>query len=305
MNYKKGAITISTETYTPTGVEFGKKKKFSFSIGGFFKMIMLGLLLAFLVVPLIYNFTTAFKPLEEMIKYPPPIFVKRPTFQNFVDMVHVYANTEVPLIRYVFNSVWTTAAAMFCTTFASILCGYSLAKLKVKSANLVFNIVVGSMMISLSTSAIMSYKVTMWMGLYNSYLAFIVPNIACNSYVFLSRQFAQGIPDELIEAARIDGANEMKTFIVIAIPILRPAMATILLYSFNAFWGSAGPSTMYIVDEAKKNLPYALSNAIAGGLARQGASAAMSLIMLLPSLIALIITQSKVVDTMSHAGIKG
>ena len=261
--------------------------------------------MAFLVLPLIYNFTTAFKPLDEMIKYPPPIFVKKPTLQNFVDMVMVYANTEVPLLRYVFNSVWTTGVAMFLTIILSILCGYSLAKLKVKSANIVFNIIIASMMISLSTAAIMNYKITMWLGLYNSYWAFIIPYIANSSYVFLSRQFAEGIPDELMEAARIDGASELKTFFVIAVPIIKPAIATIGLYSFNALWGSAGPSGMYIVDEAKKNLPYALSNAISGGLARQGAQAAMSLIMLLPSLIALIITQSKVVDTMSHAGIKG
>lgn len=286
-------------------MEFGKQKKKWFSIGGFFKFLFLGLLLAFLVLPLIYNFTTAFKPLEEMIKYPPPIFVKNPTLQNFVDMVMVYANTEVPLLRYVFNSVWTTAVGMILTVLVSILCGYSLAKLKVKSANVVFNVIIASMMISLSTAAIMNYKITMWLGLYNSYWAFIVPYIASSSYVFLSRQFAQGIPDELMEAARIDGASELKTFFVIAVPILRPAIATIGLYSFNALWGSQGPSSMYIVDEAKKNLPYALANAISGGLARQGAQAAMSLIMLLPSLIALIITQSKVVDTMSHAGIKG
>lgn len=286
-------------------MEFGKTKKKWFSIGGFFKFLFLGLLLAFLVLPLIYNFSTAFKPLEEMIKYPPPIFVKNPTLQNFVDMVLVYANTEVPLLRYVFNSVWTTAVAMILTVLVSVLCGYSLAKLKVKSANIVFNIIIASMMISLSTAAIMNYKITMWLGLYNSYWAFIVPYIASSSYVFLSRQFAEGIPDELMEAARIDGASELKTFFVIAVPILRPAMATIGLYSFNGLWGSQGPSSMYIVDEAKKNLPYALANAISGGLARQGAQAAMSLIMLLPSMIALIITQSKVVDTMSHAGIKG
>ena len=300
---------MSSNTYVPRGVEFGQKKREEnrklISIGGIFKFLGLGLLLAFLIVPLIYNFTMAFKPLSEMIKYPPPIFVKNPTFQNFVDMFVVYANTEVPLLRYVFNSVWTTAVGMVCTVFVSILCGYALAKLKVKSATTIFNIIIASMMISLSTAAIMSYKITMWLGLYNSYAAFIIPYIANSSYVFLSRQFAEGIPDDLLEAARIDGASEFKTFVVIAVPILRPAIATIGLYSFNSLWGSAGPSSMYIVDEAKKNLPYALSNAIASGLARQGAQAAMSLIMLLPSLIALIITQSKVVDTMAHAGIKG
>lgn len=299
---------MSTNTFVPRGVEFGKskrEKKKVFTVGWFFKTLFLGLLLAFLIVPLIYNFTYAFKPLNEMIQYPPPIFVKNPTFQNFVDMVLVYANTEIPLLRYIWNSVWTTAVGMFFTVFVSIICGYSLAKLKVKSATLIFNIIIGSMMISLSTAAIMSYKITMALGLYNSYWAYIVPGIANSSYVFLSRQFAEGIPDELLEAARIDGASEFKTFLVISVPILRPAIATLGLYSFNALWGSSGPCGMYIVDEAKKNLPYALSNAIAGGLARQGAQAAMGLIMLLPSFIALIITQSKVVDTMAHAGIKG
>ncbi len=287
-------------------MEFGKKEKKSiFTIGNFFKLIGLALLFAFLVVPLIYTLLNAFKPLEEMIKYPPPIFPHNWTIQNFVDMVIVYANTEIPLTRYLFNSIWTTAASMVFTVLTSILCGYSLAKLKVRAATIIFNVVVGSMMISFATAAIMSYKIYMWLGLYNSYWAFIVPNIASSSFVFLSRQFAEGIPDELLEAARIDGANELKTFFVIAVPILRPAIATIGLYAFNGVWGSAGPSSMYIVDEAKKNFPYALGNAISGGLARQGAQAAMGLITFMPSLIALLITQSKVVDTMARAGIKG
>ncbi len=296
---------MSAKVYTPRGVEFGKLKAPKFTIGKFFKFIFLAILLAFLVIPLIYTMTQAFKPLDELAKYPPPIFPEKWTLQNFVDMVNVYAQTEVPLVRYLFNSLWTTAVSMIFTVLASILAGYSLAKLKVKSANLIFNIIIGSMMISFSTSAIMSYKVMMFMGMYNSYWAFIIPNIASSSFVFLSRQFAEGIPDELMEAARIDGASELKTFFVIAVPILRPAIATIGLYAFQGTWGSAGPSGMYIVDEAMKNLPYALSNAIAGGLARTGASNAMSFIMFLPSLIALIITQSKVVDTMAHAGIKG
>ncbi len=296
-------------TYVPRGVEFGKTKREErrklITIGGIFKFLGLGLLLCFLIVPLIYNLTMAFKPLHEMNLYPPPIFVKNPTLQNFADMFIVYANTDIPLLRYIWNSVWTTAVGMFFTVFVSIICGYSLAKLKVKSATTIFNIIIGSMMISLSTTALMSYKITMWLGLYNSYAAFIVPYIANSSYVFLSRQFSEGIPDELLEAARIDGASEFKTFVVIGVPILKSAIATIGLYSFNSLWGSAGPCGMYIVDEAKKNLPYALGNAISGGLARQGAQAAMSWVMLMPSLIALIITQSKVVDTMAHAGIKG
>ena len=286
-------------------MDFRHRNSKRFTVGDFFKYLFLLLLLAFLILPLIYNFTTALKPLDELIKYPPPIFVKNPTIQNFVDMVRVYANTEVPFLRYVFNSLWTTAAGMFLTIIVSILAGYSLAKLRLRAANLLFNIIVGSMMISLAVAAMMTYRITMGLGLYNSYWAYILPNIANSSYVFLSRQFAEGIPEELIEAARIDGASELKTFRVIAIPILKPAIATLALYSFNALWGNTGAATLYIVDEAKKNLPYALNHAMASGLARQGAQAAMSLIMLMPSLIMLIITQSKVVDTMAHAGIKG
>ncbi len=295
----------TNSTYVPRGVEFGKKRGPVITVGSVFKFIMLALLLTYLIIPIIYNVTTAFKPIEELTKYPPPIFVKNPTLQNFVDIVLVYSQTEVPLIRYAFNSIWTTAVTMILSVLTSVLCGYSLAKLKCKSADLIFNIIIGSMMISLSTAALMSYKIYMAIGLYNSYWAFIIPGIANSSHVFLARQFAQGIPDELLEAARIDGASEIKAFFIISVPILQPAIATLLFYTFNSNWGSIGPSTMYIVDEAKKNLPYALSTQAAGGLARQGMGAAMSLIQLIPSFVSLLMTQSKVVDTMSYAGIKG
>src|SRR5690606_30864562 len=134
----------------------------------------------------------------------------------------------------------------------------------------------------------------------------ILPVICMPVAMFLVKQFIDQVPNELIEAAKIDGASEMQIFFNIILPVVAPAVATVGILAFQALWNDTSTSILYINDESKRTLAFYMSSitASANGVAGQGIAAAAGLIMFLPNLILFIILQSKVMNTMAHSGIK-
>ncbi len=148
------------------------------------------------------------------------------------------------------------------------------------------------------------------LGLINTFLVHILPVLALPVGLFLIKQFIDGIPDEVIEAARIDGANDLWIYWFIILPMIRPAVATIAILTFQATWNDASISTLYINDESLKTFAFFLTTltsttAGANAVAGQGMAAAATLIMFLPNLIIFMILQSQVMSTMSRSGLKG
>lgn len=143
----------------------------------------------------------------------------------------------------------------------------------------------------------------------DTFLVHVLPGLAMPVGLFLIKQFIDGIPDDVVEAARIDGASDWRIYYAIILPMIKPAIATIAILTFQATWNNAEISTMYINDESLKTFAFYLTtltstasgaNAVAG----QGISAAASLITFLPNLIIFILLQSQVMSTMSHSGLK-
>ena len=120
--------------------------------------------------------------------------------------------------------------------------------------------------------------------------------------MFLLRQFMMQIPDSLLEAARIDGAGEFRVFISLVMPNIKPAWMTVMVLSFQSIWNTGSAGVVY--DESLKLLPTALSQISAGGIARTGVTAAATLLLMIPPILAFVVTQSKMLQTMAHSGIK-
>jgi len=150
------------------------------------------------------------------------------------------------------------------------------------------------------------YIIIEQMGLIDNFLVHIVPVIAIPVGLFLVKQFIDQIPNELMDAAKIDGANSFQIYWKIVLPLIKPAIATIAILSFQAVWNNADISATYINSDSLKTFAYYMqtlsssSNVVAGA----GMSAVASLIMFLPNLIIFIILQNKVMNTMVHSGIK-
>lgn len=274
-----------------------------------FLHIFMIILVAFTALPIVYVVSTAFKPLDELFLFPPRFLVRRPTLKNFIDLTLALEGMTVPFLRYVFNSLLTTIITVICTVVVSSMGAYSLVKHKPPGAKTIFNIILAALMFSPHVTQIPRYMVINSMGLVNSYLALILPNIAVAYNIFLMKQFIEQFPDELIESARLDGANEWDIFVKIVMPSLTPAWSTLVVFSFISSWNDYISPLIYITSQAKRTLPIALQT-LAGGpatmsIARAGAVAAATFIMLVPVIVLFTLMQRKVMETMIHSGIKG
>lgn len=260
----------------------------------------------FMVLPILYIFNHAFKPLDELFLFPPRFFVSRPTFNNFVDLFQMASSTGIPLSRYLFNSIMITITVIFLSVFVSSMSGYALSKLdfKLKKALLTINNI--ALMFVGASVVIPRYLIIEYLGLIDTFWVHILPGLAIPVGLFLIKQFIDQIPDELIEAAQIDGASHFQIYYKIVMPLIKPAIATIVIISFQAVWNNTETSVIYINRESLKTFAFYMStltntsNVVAG----QGMSAAAALVMFLPNLLIFVFLQSKVMNTMAHSGIK-
>lgn len=262
----------------------------------------------FMGMPIVYITSHAFKPIDELFAYPPRFFVQKPTFENFTDLINLTNATGIPMTRYLFNSIVITLIVVFLTILISTMAGYVLSKKRFKLKKTIFEINTIALMFVPAAVAIPRYLLIDKIGLLDNFFAHIFPLIAMPVGLFLVKQFIDQIPNELIEAATIDGATDFHIFTKLIIPLVKPAIATIAILSFQMVWNNLETSTLYINDESMKTFSFFMSTlaseASGNSVAGQGMSAAASLIMFIPNLIIFIILQSQVMNTMAHSGIK-
>jgi len=257
-------------------------------------------------LPIVYIFNHAFKPIDELFAWPPRFFVINPTFKNFNDLFQMASTTGIPASRYLFNSIIIAIIVVVASIVVGSMAGFALSKLKFKLkkpmlfANNIALMFVGTAVV------IPRYLVVESLGLIDTFWVHIIPSLAIPVGLFLIKQFIDQIPEELIEAVKIDGAGHFRIYWSIVLPLIKPAIATIAIVAFQSTWNNAEISTNYINRESIKTFAFYLQtltnqgNAVAG----QGISAAASLIMFVPNLVIFIFLQKNVMNTMAHSGIK-
>lgn len=258
---------------------------------------------AFMALPLVFAVNNAFKPLEELFQFPPKFFVRNPTMDNFRDLFTLMNASWVPFTRYIFNTMFITVLGSTLHLLISSLAAYVLAMHRFPGRKLFFSAVIMALMFSPHVTAIPNYLIMSNLGWLDSYYALIVPAIAAPLGLFLMKQFMEQIPPHLLESARIDGANEFIVFLRIAMPIVKPAWLTLLMFSFQGLWNLNGGTFIY--DEALKTLPTALQQIVATGFSRAGAASAITLFMISVPLTVFVVVQSNIIETMATSGIKG
>jgi len=260
----------------------------------------------FMLLPLVYIFNHAFKPFDELIEYPPRFFVRRPTLINVYELFQTSTTTGIPVSRYLFNSIVITIIVVVLSIFLSTITGYALSKLKFHIKGTISKINTLAMMFVGTAVIIPRYIIIEQLGFIDSFFVHIIPVIAIPVGLFLVKQFIDQIPNELLDAAKIDGASSFTIYLKIILPLIKPAIATIAILSFQSVWNNADISATYINTDSLKTFAYYMatlsssSNVVAG----QGMNAVASLIMFLPNLIIFIFLQSKVMSTMVNSGIK-
>lgn len=282
----------------------GKRiKRYNTTVGNTVIFIFLVLLSAFMILPMLYAVLQSFKPMEEIFAYPPKFFVKNPTVNNYLQAIKLADNLYIPFSRYLVNSALVSLAGTLIYVLIAVMAGYALAKGKFPGNKMISGLVVWTMLFTGSITAIPQYIVISKLGMIDSHLSIILPAFAETMGIFLMKQFIiSDIPDEILEAARIDGAGELKIVTDIIFPNIKPACATLIIFTFQGLWNNSGAT--YIYTESKKLLPTVLSSISGGGLARAGATAAVAVILMIPPIFMFLYSQRSVTETMSHSGMK-
>lgn len=257
----------------------------------------------FTLIPMIYTLVTSFKPLDELLVFPPRFFVLRPTLKNYLSLPSLLSNLKVPLSRYIFNSVMISVVSTFFQIIFASMAAFVLSKGKSAGRKLFFAIIQFALLYNTYTLAIPQYIIFSKLRIVNTYWVYIFPTLASTVGVFLVKQYMDdGIPVALLEAARIDGAGMFRIFWKIVMPNIKPAWLTMMLFSFRDMWSLQPSGTIF--DEELKTLPSVMTQISQGGIARSGSAMAAAVIMMVPPIAVYLVSQSNVLETMSSAGIK-
>lgn len=264
--------------------------------------IILALFGAFSILPLILVVSNAFKPMDELLKFPQTIIVHHPTMKNIADLFLFLGQSWVPFSRYLFNTLFITAIATVGQIMIGSAAGYVLAKYDFPFSKKLFNLIVTALMFNGYVIQIPQYLVMVKLHMIDTYWGAIIPALGGTLGTFLMKQFMEGIPDSLLEAAKIDGAKEWGIFTKIVMPNVKPAWLTVIIYSVQALW--ANPHANVLYSEELKPLTSAMSQLAAGGVARQGAQAAVQLFMIIVPIGIFMFSESNILETMASSGIK-
>ena len=235
--------------------------------------------------------------------FPPRFFVSRPTLENYLVLPELMASLKIPLSRYIFNSIFVSVVTSLVYILVSAMAAFVLSKATFYGRNVLFWIVQFALMFSATTLAVPQYLIFSKLRMIDTYWVYLLPPMAGTLGVFLIKQYIEGyLPEALLEAAKIDGANSYRIFFSIVLPIIKPATFTVFLFTFRDIWASVPNGTVFT--EQLKTLPQIVSQTTAGGIARSGSSMAITVIMMIPPIVIYLVTQSNVVEGMSSAGIK-
>lgn len=259
---------------------------------------------AFMLLPMVYLVITSLKPIEELLLFPPRFFVMRPTITNYTSLPQLLSNLWMPFSRYLFNSIFVSVVSTLLSIVVASMAAFVMSKYNYRFVEILFLVVQFTLLYNGYTLGVPQYLIYSRLHLLNSYWVYILPQLSSTLGVFLIKQYMDtAIPGELMEAARIDGAGCLRIYWSIAMPAVKPALLTLLLFCFRDVWSMSAGNTIF--DEQLRLLPDALSQIAAGGIVRTGPTMAASVLLMLPPIIVYLITQSRVIETMSSSGIKG
>ena len=268
-------------------------------LGIYFMLAIIAVAMAF---PLVFSIASSLKPLDELFRFPPKVFPSHVTFDNFSDLVVTMGQSWVPFSRYLTNTVFITLAGTLGHVIIASMAAFVLAKYDFPGGKLFFSVVVTALMFSGYVTGIPNYVIMSKIGIIDTYWAIILPAFAAPIGLFLMKQTMESLPTALIEAAHIDGASEFRIFWSIVMPNVKPAWLTIMIFSVQSLWNTNAATVIY--SEAKKTLVYALQQIQAGGIARAGQAAAVTVIVMLVPITIFILNQSQILDTMASSGLK-
>lgn len=268
------------------------------------RVVLYGVLIAGCAVtllPFLWMLLASIKPASELIRMPPTFWPETITFQSYRT---IFTDPKVPLARFYFNSAFVAFSNVAMTLFTSSLAGFIFAKYQFWGKNLSFALLLSTMMIPFQVVMIPSYLILVKLGLIDSLWGLIVPSAVSAFGIFLMRQFIEGIPTELIEAARIDGSSEFGIYWRIILPQMGPAMATLGIFTFMGNWNAYLWPLIVITTHERRTLPIMLTWYNSQHSQRIDLSMAAAVLVVLPILVVYFLFQRWIVRGIALTGFK-
>jgi len=270
------------------------------SVGAIALYVMLSLGAIVMLTPLLQMIATSFKTSGEALRVPPTLLPDNPTLDAYRTVL-----TQAPFALWFRNSVVVAVSVTALILFTSSLAGYIFAKFKFPGRDLLFTLLLGTLMVPFPVVLIPIYLIVNNLHLLNTLFALIVPSTVSAFGIFLMRQFIAAIPDDLIDAARLDGASEFGIYWRLIRPQLGPAMGALGIFTFLASWNDYLWPLIAINDQDKMTLPLALAFFNSSHATRYDLVMAAAVLIVLPVIAAFLFFQRQFINALVMSGIKG
>lgn len=265
-----------------------------------FIQVFLIIIAIFFIFPFIWMICTALKPATEVLSWPPIIFPKRPTMANFL-----YVFETAPFGRYYLNSIFVSGVSTLSILITSSLAGYVFAKIKFFSRDMIFYIILATAILPLQSYLVLLYMMVAKIGGIDTYWGLILPGMVMSFGIFFLRQNIYSIPDELIDAARIDGASELGIYIRIILPLSKSALAAIAIYAFTVKWGQLIWPLVVVSTKDKFTTELGLTAFQQRFVVQYGPISAAAVICTIPTLVVFIVFNKQIIRGLTLTGLKG
>ncbi len=252
-----------------------------------------------MLFPIYWMFATAVRPRSEVFEALVALIPSLVTWDNFTAMWRRY-----PALDWLGNSLFIAVVGVVITVFANLLCGYTFAKFRFVGRDALFFAILGTLMIPIQVIIVPEFLITASLGLLNSPWGVILPRAAEAFGIFMVRQFMVSIPDELIEAARLDGAGEFRIFTHVVLPLSRPVIAVLVIFTFMWRWNDFSWPLVVLTDHSAYTLPLGL-NLLRGEVNPEwGQVMALALLSLGPMLLIFLVFQRYLIQGIASTGLK-
>ena len=275
-----------------------RRRRSARSVVTYVVLLVVALIILF---PFFWMISTAFKPNTDIIKRPPIFLPSNPTFLHFQKVF-----LTVPYFRTLYNSLFVSGMTTLITVFFSTMVGYAIAKYRVVGLNVIFILILSGLMIPPFTIAIPLYIVATQIRLVDTLWGVIIPFSISNFGIFLMRQYCLGVPQDLISAARIDGASEFAILIRIVFPVVATGCTALGILKFLLTWNDLFWPLIMLTEEAKKTLTVMLATFIDfERFVDYGLLMAMTTMVVVPVILLFVIFQRRIIEGVALTGMKG
>lgn len=274
-----------------------KKKEIAVKLFITLFLIIVGIVMVF---PIAWMISASFKFESDVFRVPIEWIPENPNFENYIT-----ALTDFPYINWYINTIIATACIVFLVLFVSSLSGYAFAKMNFKGKNLIFMLFIATMMVPVQVRTIPQFLIFQKMGLINELPSIILPWAFNGFSIFMMRQFFMSIPNDLLEAARIDGSGEYRTFFKIVMPLAKSQLAALFILSFTWGWNEYFGPLVYISDPKKQVLAVGIASfkgQYSNNFAVQMAGATLALV---PIIVVYLCAQKHFIEGIALSGVKG